>query len=182
MSSEKVCEIIKLGQSWGMTNSEILECLHIVADEPSTADKTNSRLSTAVFDKKSEKQEVSMVSSIKNVASSSGIVTTYKLLKSILLFVCVLVLVLMAIYTAVMACCFFSPTLENGIGKVAAPMVYPTMRVARIALKPLADFFDISSKDLFVAKLEIRKWLTAILLIGPLWLFGFYCVLTSLVI
>ena len=176
MSSEKVCEIIKLGQSWGMTNSEILECLHIVADEPSTADKTNIRSSTAVFDKKSEKQEVLMVFSIKNVASS-GIVTTYKLLKSILLFVCVLVLVLMAIYTAVMACCFFSPTLENGIGKVAAPMVYPTMRVARIAFKPLADFFDISSKDIFAAKLlEIRKWWTAILLINNAtsWLFGFY--------
>lgn len=134
-----VGEIIKLGQSWGMADSDIQDCLYTAAaGETFTKSVNNMVMSGRSAQKLEHRTLPSLVAHAVRVLTNVA-----KTLLIVIVMSCVLLAVL---YSAILLGCALSPELENKIGKVAAPWIFPTMRIARMTLKPVADKFDISSK------------------------------------
>lgn len=123
-----VQDVIKLGESWGMTNLEIQGCLQVAAGEKYLI--ANNDLPTG------------------KVSGSS--MHLCKLIVTIFTSITAFIVVSSLVFYTVMLACSMSNELENQVGKIVAPLIYPVMRMARMTLKPAADKLDISRKPYFI--------------------------------
>ncbi|XP_067945498.1 uncharacterized protein [Watersipora subatra] len=125
-------DVLELGHTWGMSKSEIQDCLRVVVDlhSPASINESSSQ---------SDVRQEQFLASVGRI-----MFLVYRFLKCIVIGLVAVVILLVIIYNAILLCCFLSPTFENRIGKITAPLTYPAMRYARIFFKPLADTFGIS--------------------------------------
>jgi len=114
----KLEKIVGLGRSWGMSDTEIKECIE------------------EVIQLQDEDRSKNQERGWQFVLTKVGFWTWF-LVKCLAVILSVLIL----FYFILTTCAAASPEIEAQVGKIVNPWIYPSMRFARIMLKPLADKF-----------------------------------------
>jgi len=114
----KLEKIVGLGRSWGMSDTEIKECIE------------------EVIQLQDEDRSKSQETGWQFVLSKIGFWTWF-LVKCLAVILSVLIL----LYFILTTCALFSPEIEVQVENLMTPWIYPSMRIARIVLKPLTDKF-----------------------------------------